>query len=779
MSYLKKFIDGFFIFLGVLVFSCIALISFLWWRPDFLINEKNIKKALAYAPEKLQISWQQLGVSFDPLGWSGKRVQVQSEKFCLSWSDTFSSCAAHIDLQFSFSFKNFIPQLNRVDKLQLELEFLKVKIPATSSSPPKSPLPDLRLPTFASLFPQGLDMQQLGAIKMDLKNIELEQADGTLLQSSVLITHDVQASINTAFQITGVLRPSSGLEMKFQSELNILDPRTLTAKGNFLAGTVDGSGTVAKASAWQLQTPFALVWADHLSLQLQPALNLQKENYNISLDLHWDHDSLLVTTGAYENRRLWTQGRIGFEKCSLESQLEQGRGWPANNQLKCALVIKPKKKIKGLATIETDLQLDVALNTTSQQEVLMAAKLLLTGDNSFLTARIEAQDDLQLDLTQKKILEASKGQLKAFIKVPDFHVWKEVFAKTQLAIPAPLHVLKGEIELQASATLPQWQSSVFGEVELTTRLLGPSKVNPQKLFTTTNVDFTLRGPMMKPSGADITARLTLNDVRLEAPPLQLESPPQIFPDKRFVKKTANRTQPQSNFDLRWKLDIKTETPLRLISNLLPEPVPIALDLTTGSDSLIEGQVQIQAFPFEIFKKKAQVESIHLVYHRGAPAAELEGLVRYANPEVQVRILLLGSTAAPRIEFESDPPLNRQQIISVLLFNKSLDELTEEEVNSTASMSRAMADGAFGLFSLFFLSSTPIQSISYDPVSKAYTARVMLDDRTTLSLGSDFSEGRQFSVRRRLGGAWSIRTELRQEESRPDVVLTLLEWLRRF
>lgn len=179
------------------------------------------------------------------------------------------------------------------------------------------------------------------------------------------------------------------------------------------------------------------------------------------------------------------------------------------------------------------------------------------------------------------------------------------------------------------------------------------------------------------------------------------------------------------------------------------------------------------------KGNVEVKEIKVAYEEGSKAGDLDGVVVVRNPDVTVRILLLGSTEKPRIEFESDPPLERNQIVSVLLFNKLPDELTEDEASSTGSFSQATADGALGLFSLFFLSSTPVESISYDPVSQTYSARLRLDKKTTLSVGSDFDKERQVALRRRLGGRWAIRTELHDTQGEGGVLLTLLEWFKRF
>ncbi len=146
----------------------------------------------------------------------------------------------------------------------------------------------------------------------------------------------------------------------------------------------------------------------------------------------------------------------------------------------------------------------------------------------------------------------------------------------------------------------------------------------------------------------------------------------------------------------------------------------------------------------------------------------------------MRILILGTTKEPHVVFESDPPLSQQQVISLLLFNKSVQELNEEEASSSASLSQALADGAFGLFSLVFLSSTPIESVGYDPVSGVYSVRMRVDGKTTVSVASDLEGDRQYAIRRRIGKRWAIRTELQRNEHQGNTaLLTLLEWFNRF
>jgi hypothetical protein len=234
----------------------------------------------------------------------------------------------------------------------------------------------------------------------------------------------------------------------------------------------------------------------------------------------------------------------------------------------------------------------------------------------------------------------------------------------------------------------------------------------------------------------------------------------------------------------WSATITNEQPIRISTNLLKNAVPLAVNLKLGSKNPMEGFVEVLPMPINIFSKKADVQSIKVSFLPRSKVMQLNGVVVNKTSEVEIRILLLGSTEKPRVEFESDPPLDRDQIVSVLLFNKSLAEvqkqvITDDEAQSSSNVSQAMSDGAFGLFSLFFLSSTPIQSVGYDAASQSYNIRFKLGDKTTLGLGSNFGNKREVSLRRSLGGPWAIRTELTQEQEKPNVLLTMLEWFKRF
>lgn len=125
----------------------------------------------------------------------------------------------------------------------------------------------------------------------------------------------------------------------------------------------------------------------------------------------------------------------------------------------------------------------------------------------------------------------------------------------------------------------------------------------------------------------------------------------------------------------------------------------------------------------------------------------------------VRIKILGLIESPTVQFESDPPLPQNKILTVLLFGKTLDSLDSDESTSVVRAQAAIADGAVSLASMYLLASTPVESIGYDPGTRVFTAKVKLADGTSLNVGSNLSELERIGIRKRLGHQWAVSTYL--------------------
>lgn len=757
---------------GVLLIGALLV---LWMNPHWVINEKNLRWALTYAPQ-VKVSWTSLQIDFQNEGWLAKKMHLHGRDVCVTYAPLLDLCAPEVDLAVFAGLQNWTPRLFQVSHLKVVVSHATYHPSPETEAPAEtetSLLPKLRLPPFASLIPRTLDFTQLGDVTARVEEFRLLSEEGPPLIARARIEKI----------------PSEGQELRLLVDFNASKEQVFATQGearlHVTHANLDADGRARfETPSFKVDTPFEVIWTDHLQAQLHPEFRWKGEPFTPRVSLHWSAREIKLKAGPVASRKIWPGGSLQIPQLSITSSLDQELGTPEKTELATSVILKPRKKIPGITTVE--LSAGASLSTkirrhSGGEDLTLQGQAQVQGDHSLLRVQSSTQGDLTVSNFEKPGLSSAQALFQFQLEVPRIEVWRDLLESTPFAIPAPLHVLRGTVSASAEVTLPSLDSPLKGQVLVKTDLASKT----QKLKTEVTAQAHSQGPLLDPQVVHVDVEALLKTIHLELPPLRLQAPPQFLPDKRFVlteKDLAPKPKASAAklpFELRWKARVRTDDPIQLRSNLLKQVIPVSLNLEVKKPSEMSGTVTVNSFPVELFKKKARIDHINLIFHPGSQTPELDGLILYSNPEVDIRILLLGNTEKPRVEFESDPPLNRQQIVSVLLFNKSLDELNEEEVDSATSLNSAMSDGAFGLFSLIFLSSTPIQSVSYDPTTGAYTARMRLDDRTTFSMGSNFSESRNFTLRRRLGGAWSIRSELKQQDNEPDVVLTLIEWLKRF
>jgi hypothetical protein len=81
-------------------------------------------------------------------------------------------------------------------------------------------------------------------------------------------------------------------------------------------------------------------------------------------------------------------------------------------------------------------------------------------------------------------------------------------------------------------------------------------------------------------------------------------------------------------------------------------------------------------------------------------------------------------------------------------------------------------------SLYALASTPVQSVSYDPTTRVVSAKVRLGEGVSLNVG----KGRDVTtvgIRKRLGGFWTITTDVTRSTDGANIASAYLEWRHRY
>ncbi len=109
---------------------------------------------------------------------------------------------------------------------------------------------------------------------------------------------------------------------------------------------------------------------------------------------------------------------------------------------------------------------------------------------------------------------------------------------------------------------------------------------------------------------------------------------------------------------------------------------------------------------------------------------------------------------------------------------ALDTEGQRSVEETRA---AMVDGALGLLSMYYLASTPIDSVGYNPYTGVFRARVKLAKGLTLAVGSDLGGAHQtVGIRKRLSENWSFETTAETDEvTNESKGVALFKWGRRY
>ena len=129
---------------------------------------------------------------------------------------------------------------------------------------------------------------------------------------------------------------------------------------------------------------------------------------------------------------------------------------------------------------------------------------------------------------------------------------------------------------------------------------------------------------------------------------------------------------------------------------------------------------------------------------------------------------------------SDPYLPESEIISVLLYDRTSNELVSADAETAGSVQAAVADRAIGLFGLWAFASTPIKSFSYNPATKEYSATVAVSDTATAGIGTNWESAAHLELRQRVSERWVITatwTPATQEEAQSTKLI--LQWEKRY
>ncbi|MCC6272960.1 MAG: translocation/assembly module TamB domain-containing protein [Deltaproteobacteria bacterium] len=350
-----------------------------------------------------------------------------------------------------------------------------------------------------------------------------------------------------------------------------------------------------------------------------------------------------------------------------------------------------------------------------------------------------------------------RSEVELFAELPQFRRLAQALHRTAYPVPAPLEVLDGSVELGISGVADLGRRRGEFPVVFRTRLQSEG----QGLDSEGSGKFRYALADGKNQGR-LDLDLVLTRMKLALPRLGLASIPELLPDSRMRKPWLKPGKPVAG-DLKYRVTVKTppESPALVSSNLAQADIPIHLDLLL-EEGKAGGTVRVAETPLRFFRREAQVRELKLTLADPAERSRVSGTIRVPYVDYKIDVLLVGTVERPRILFQSSPPLSQEQILSYLIYGREFEELDTEKTDSVGNVAAALSDRAVALGSLFLLASTPIQSLSYNPATQNFSAKIRLAEGTSLTVGTSEGKTQQVGIRKNVGGNWIVNTYIEND-----------------
>jgi hypothetical protein len=367
------------------------------------------------------------------------------------------------------------------------------------------------------------------------------------------------------------------------------------------------------------------------------------------------------------------------------------------------------------------------------------------------------------------------------VEAPRFDAVVQRLASTRYPVPAPLNQLAGRLAC-----------GFRGHVDLTRKdvalpFVCRSDLRSASQSLVAGVDLGVRVRSVKGLYQPVVAgSVVLEDVRLVLPEIKLDEPiPRVVKDSRIEIPSPDHKS--RLLPLEYRVAIRTKTPgaVHIANSITSDPVPMSLDLVAASGRGLDGTVDLGGFGLALFRRQAKVERIGLRYTPGHDAAQLDGRVTFKNNDYRIYLSLLGTTQQPKFNLYPEPPLPERDAVAVLLFGRKPELLDEDAQRSSEEARAAMADSAISLISMYYLASTPIESIGYNPHTGVFTAKVKLHEGLSLTLGSDVDATSTVGLRKTIGRNWSVETTAvsdangSDDSSSGNKGVAMLKWGKRY
>lgn len=726
---------------GLIVF----LLLVIWFFPETVVNAKTVKwlahKQSTFLfepsfPETFEFDIRNSHIF-------NQKIRVQASHFCIRAADqSLHACFEKLDLTTILNFKNFKLGFDSIGPVIVEtstVEFKSIEKKETKPEKTNGKNP-FDLPWLSENF-------NLEEIRIDMPSIDV-------------ISGKTQLKI--AFQVKG----------NRQSK----DVYQLTAEAKAT------SNQEPKSIAVNLQTEITRDMHIDGTLKAQVGLDTKKPNIELESKIKGD----LINSRGELNGRLRLSHVTEFiplievrdfkiiktDKITAEGNfdIEFLLGYLDNPKKSALPPPKFKTKFSGAVQAEQSgnepITFSVAINPLEQYGITTQAKI--KGAYVIKKSRLDL-DSLSLSL-----------------KIADFKKTVRGLRRTQMAVPSPINEMGGSLDIEVGAE--KLEKSKDGSFTIPVQFKSDLQSTKQSLVTNTKGSLWIQ---TAPFGGKLKLDVELQKIKLQLPNFDpINKIPTVVSDSRFVKTqkdvkeselftNTNDTAPATKSAFTTEIHVQTtDNPIKIYYKHFNPSATFRIETNIGGEN--PGfKIKVNSFEVNYLKRKARLERLNISNDPQTDSILLDGRISMKKADYKLFADIHQENKKTTIVLTSDPPLTEDDIVSLILFNELSSDLDSSSTDSVENTEAALTKRSIGFFSFFVLSSTPVESVNYDPTTNEYSARVKLPGGFTGTVGSDWDRSQEVGLRKRLGGNWVISATTGTDTEGKSRQESMIEWYHRY
>lgn len=720
----------------ILLTTVIAVCLFLW-KPTLLVNKDTLQLANEKLFSDLQVDWQKINIDVNSVGLLKKNINLSGNDFCIHYEKN-QICLKKLILVAEINLENF--SLLKIYKLVVEDEKIRIHLPESDGK--SSPLSIANLLQTINSVKDMISSYFPNVINIVLSNTEIMMPEALKIRANM---DEERWKLDLKMHNLSLV-----MDSRFDRDKLLLDgPLNIKSK----------SLSVITDTALTLKTPI------EVSSQVKIRQNLDKvyTHPDINFDLYaklTKEDFSLKLKESEVNFKKYVQ-TIDIGACTFRLPLESkwidstcpNIGLQFSTKELGKVNIKNKRNEIFKISLSAKAQIRETLDL-EKENVRLAYLWVEAKEFSHPLIKLSLQSEFELT-TKGKGIGFIPQKLNWTLDVPNFQKLVTELRGSLLAIPAPLSTMEGRAQFSSDELIKEDASSYIIPFQGKLSLNGEHN----KLDLTVNGKYAHQ--LNKSGKSHLDLNLKIDKLHIFLPPVDpIRGIPNFTKDERIQKNIEpyKKTKKDSGLSYNIKVTTSTAEAIRVYYYLFDPYMALNLNAT-----LKEGQMSFKLsngshkFVIEYLRREVTVEHLHLSSGTDSEKLPLDIMLLYQTSDYDLYLNIVGTLDNPRVLLSSQPRLPREDIISLLLYNRKSDQITSFQKESVGGTDAALADRTLGLFSIWAFASTPIESVTYNPSTRLYSAQVALPGNVHLNIGTNWESVNNLSFRKRISDTWVLVT----------------------